>query len=449
MIVAIGLSGVVGYVLGGRASSTSADPSTDEPDAPMDAAPSERASPPRGRPIAGAWAYRRSSAAASELSDEQRAKIEELSALGYASGVKPVRGDTGVTAYDPDGACPGFNLYVAGHAREAILTDMEGRPVHRWLVPPLSGVDLQERETPDGGAIRPSRHDFLGVAHLFENGDLLAVHGNSGISKVDRDSRVIWERANGSHHDLFVAEDGTVFVVTREARMVPDYHPTEPLLEDFITVLDADGNERSRVSILRAFLESDFAPLLQYAPPYGDLLHTNTIEVLDGRFESRSPAFRKGNVLISLKYMSTIAIVDPEAGKVVWALAGRWQRQHRPTVLDNGNILLFDNLGGRPETGASRVIEFDPVTQEAVWIYEGTRDNVLESHANGSVQRLPNGNTLIIESHGGRALEVTQEKEIVWEFVNPHRAGNDGGLIAVLFDLVRIPPDFPTDWANK
>jgi hypothetical protein len=61
----------------------------------------------------------------------------------------------------------------------------------------------------------------------------------------------------------------------------------------------------------------------------------------------------------------------------------------------------------------------------------------------GSVQRLPNGNTLISESENGRAVEVTREGRVVWEFCNPHRAGDHGELVAVLFEMIRLPPDFP------
>jgi hypothetical protein len=41
---------------------------------------------------------------------------------------------------------------------------------------------------------------------------------------------------------------------------------------------------------------------------------------------------------------------------------------------------------------------------------------------------------------------VTPGGETVWEFVNPHRAGKHGNLIATLFDVVRLDPDFPLDW---
>ena len=45
--------------------------------------------------------------------------------------------------------------------------------------------------------------------------------------------------------------------------------------------------------------------------------------------------------------------------------------------------------------------------------------DVLYSEYCSSADRLPNGNTLITETIGGRCIEVTPEGEIVWEFLNP------------------------------
>ena len=47
----------------------------------------------------------------------------------------------------------------------------------------------------------------------------------------------------------------------------------------------------------------------------------------------------------------------------------------------------------------------------------------------------------------GRAFEVAADHTVVWEFLSPHRAGERGELIAMLFELVRLDADFPTDWA--
>ena len=52
------------------------------------------------------------------------------------------------------------------------------------------------------------------------------------------------------------------------------------------------------------------------------------------------------------------------------------------------------------------------------------------SRTRGSIQRLPNGNTLITESDRGYVFEVTPEGETVWRFANPDIREN-GTRIAI------------------
>ena len=40
------------------------------------------------------------------------------------------------------------------------------------------------------------------------------------------------------------------------------------------------------------------------------------------------------------------------------------------------------------------------------------------------------------------------KKEIVWEFYNPERAGDSGQYIAMVPEMIRLPADFPVDWAH-
>jgi hypothetical protein len=85
----------------------------------------------------------------------------------------------------------------------------------------------------------------------------------------------------------------------------------------------------------------------------------------------------------------------------------------------------------------SRVVEFDTTTQEIVWSYAGNDKHPLDSPIRSGQQRLPNGNTLIIESDGGRLLEVTRQGEIVWEYINPVRGGGANKLIPVILLAVQ------------
>ena len=56
---------------------------------------------------------------------------------------------------------------------------------------------------------------------------------------------------------------------------------------------------------------------------------------------------------------------------------------------------------------------------------------------------------LITESDNGRAIEITRDKEVVWEFYNPHRAGPAEELIATLFELKRVDKNFmPRLWGE-
>ena len=142
-------------------------------------------------------------------------------------------------------------------------------------------------------------------------------------------------------------------------------------------------------------------------------------------------------MLVSVRELETIAIIDGEEKTVVWALTGLWRRQHDPILLDGGNILLFDNYAG-PDADESRVAEFDPFSQKVFWEYRGNDDEPFFSDVGGVNQRLPNGNTLIIESAFGRAFEVDPSGQIVWEYLNPHRAGENGELVAALWDVVRL-----------
>jgi hypothetical protein len=93
------------------------------------------------------------------------------------------------------------------------------------------------------------------------------------------------------------------------------------------------------------------------------------------------------------------------------------------------------------------VLELDPLTQQIRWSWGGTDAQPLFSKILGSVQRLPNGNTLITESDAGRVLEVTPDGDIVWLWVVPHTAGA-GRFVATVYELVRLAADTDVSWAS-
>ncbi|HEX9640473.1 MAG TPA: arylsulfotransferase family protein [Candidatus Krumholzibacteria bacterium] len=388
--------------------------------------------------IAGRWRALALRDDPDSLSAAQRAAIERLEAIGYVSGSVELGEHPAVSRQAADRRLPGVNLYCSGHAAEAELIDIDGRGLHRWRKP-LAEV------WPDLARTHPAgKDDFWRRVRIFDNGDLLAIFGGVGILKLDKDSRVLWAVANQAHHDLDLDGEGQIYLLTRKAHLVPRIHSSEPVLEDFVVVMGQNGEERRVISLLEALERSRFARLLEKrsADDY-DLLHANSLTLLDDRFSDVHPALRSGNALVSWREIDAFGVLDLETGIIVEAWTGDFRAQHDPTMVDGGRILLFDNLGlGRQ----SRVVELDPRDGSTHWSFNGSDVEPFFSETCGTAQRLSNGNTLVTESDGGRAIELTSSGEVVWEFYNPHRAGEKGQYIATLFELQRLPVDFGKSW---
>ena len=393
-----------------------------------------------------------------ELDAEIQNAIDPLQNIGYVAGSREPETDELITIHLKDKVYSGLNFYNSAHAPEAMLMDMDGKVLHRWRFELTAAwPDQRDIEIPSDSK------DYWRRAYLYENGDLLAIFEGAGLLKVDKNSRLIWATRNGAHHDLDVMDNGDIFVLTRQRNVIPRIHSQKPVVEDFVVVLDKDGHEKNRISVLECF-ENSYSNVAQVMPQImqredGDNFHTNTIEVLDGKAEHFSPVFKAGNILLAMRHLNLLAIVDPVKKKFVWDLQtpqrppdrndgtpGLFFRlQHDPQILDGGQMLLFDNCGLHDQ---STIWEFHPISLEIFWHYRGTQQRPFYTSHCGTVQRLPNGNTLITESEFGRVFEMTPQKEIVWEYYNPERAGDSGQFIAMLPEMIRLPADFPVHWAH-
>lgn len=362
----------------------------------------------------------------------------------------------GTTIYQPDKVQPGLTLFTTGDTQKAQLIDMDGKVVHEWGLPFSELWD----DTAAVKAPQPDSHVYIEKTHLYPNGDLLALYvavGDTpwgyGLVKYDKDNRVLWKYLQNAHHDLDVAPDGKVYVLTQEIGQddLTQYpHLKAPRIDDYVAILSPEGQELKKIRIIDVMLKSPYARLLDTVPWYiqkgaGDYLHTNSIEILDGTGARKLPEATPGRILLSFREIGTIAIMDVEKEEIVWAMRGPWLRQHDPDLLANGNILLFDNQGHVGPGGITRVIEVDPKTQEIVWTYAGTPEQPFESEVRSSQARLANGNTLITESDGGRLFEVRRNGEIVWEWHNParaHREGDKQDVISIVSWAERVDPSF-------
>lgn len=378
---------------------------------------------------------------ADDLDPELREAMARLESIGYVSGSREVESHAVITRHVREQVAPGLNFFTSGHAPAAFLMDSDGRVLHEWRYE--FGKAWPSARDP----VDPEIEDFWRRAYVLENGDVLAIFEGFGLVKVDRDSHLLWAVANQAHHDLAIGPGGEIYLLTRKAHVVPRLGVATPVLEDFVVVLDSEGRELRRVSLLECLESSEFAGLLtEEVIKWEDLFHTNSIELLDGSYSGYDASLTAGRVLISIFRVNLVAVVDLEAETIVRGWTGDFRGQHDPKLVEDGGILIFDNFGLGER---SRVLELAAADGSERWSFAGSDEFPFYSESCGTAQRLPNGNTLITESDGGRAFELTADGRIVWEFYNPHRAGERQEFIATLFEMLRLPEDFETGWLSE
>lgn len=374
---------------------------------------------------------------------------DALATLGYVSWVNADKDGSkvSVTKYDKNNSYDGLNLYTYTPDSKAFLIDMEGNVVHTWTLS------------------NDSKLKWL-HAEMLPNGDLLSCASDRKLSMIDRNSRKIWDISMPSHHDMFVMENGDVYALAHGDEIGFFAGLPVPIIADYIAIISADGIIKDRIDfaepakkhlkpralfaaykkivepeILRTILNRKLHGM-QPMPPIIELntFHSNSIQVIDRDIEGLC---RRGDILLSMREIDLIAILDSETGTFVWEWGpGIIEKQHHPTLLENGNILIFDNGSRR---GYSTVIELNPLTNSIVWKYQAERKEDFFSAGRGGCQRLPNGNTLITESGKGRVFEVTPNGSIVWEFFTPKQQGDESKRVA-LYRMMRVTKPL---WLNQ
>ena len=326
------------------------------------------------------------------------------------------RRGAGLRALDRERAFPGYTLFapITGSG-QVYLIDLDGNVAHQWNLPYPPGS--YGYLLPNGNLFYSGKttENLDGIPWWFKGGIVL---------EADPSGKIVWEyRHPDHHHDARRLANGNVIILATEripAELAAKVRgglpgtelPDGGILADVIHEVTPEGKI---IWTWHAFEHLDpETDIITSHDKREEWSHANTVgETADGNF------------ILSFRNLSTVVIVERRTGKIIWRLGRETlSHQHYPHELPNGNILIFDN-GTYRENAAlnfSRVIEVSKKTKEIVWQYTDTPlHNFFSPYISGA-QRLPNGNTLITEGNYGRLFEVTPDKQIVWEYVNPYFA---------------------------
>ena len=343
---------------------------------------------------------------------------------------------TGLTALDQDKACPGYFVYSPyngdGEGKGlTLLCDINGNELHRWYPP-----------TPPGswGYLLPNGNLFyMAKSEQINEGSMPATAFVGGwLVELDWDSNIVWEHLNpAQHHDARRTNSGGAMFLTLEvmptdlvrreqggqldSSMEADHEggitETTHMWADHIIEVDTN---RKTIWNWHAYEHLSIDKhIITEGEPRHEWSHGNTVVPIGD-----------DKVLASFRNISTVMMIDKLSGNILWEIGEDIiSRQHDPSLLPNGNILIFDN-GERRKNDVrifSRVVEINPDNGQVAWEYRDTPYfNFYSSRISGA-RRMHNGNTLITEGMFGRMFQVTPSGEVVWEYINPYfPKGQDG-----------------------
>ncbi|MEM7374431.1 MAG: alkaline phosphatase D family protein [Bacteroidota bacterium] len=331
-------------------------------------------------------------------------------------GVVPLSGQghlPGISIHEEGATDPAYRLYNSRNLEVAHLINPKGRYLHSWAY---------------------NQGQSWHYAEMLPNGHLIAIIKDQQVIELDWNSQLVWKAEVRAHHDFARKKNGNTLVLSRKTLADPWGSGRQLSLD---RILEFDRNGRYKSTWNYEAHEKELAAFVnlptQTRSQFKDWPHLNTLEVLPvNPSGDKDKRFREGNLLICGRHANFIAILHRSNGKVLWAWGTEeLQGPHMPTMLPNGNILIYDNghHSDQQSRGYSRVIELNPITEQIIWEYTASPKESFFSPARGSAERLPNGNTLISDSDNGRLFEVTKEGKTVWEYLNPDKRA-DGSLQA-------------------
>jgi hypothetical protein len=341
--------------------------------------------------------------------------------------------EDGLVLSDTGHAAPGvtFMTGLFGQKLGARLYAVDGTLIHEW---PTNFFDVAR------DAMRYPFDALLHGDYLYPNGDILTNVDGVGLFRVSACGDVRWQNRAGSHHSLFVDEEGFLWTPIKAKEYRDTALRKEPFNFDRVAKFNADtGAMLEEIDLVKMLEDSQLEGLaLSNRMIAEDTMHLNDVEVLSSAMAPAFPDFTAGDLLLSSRNFSQLWVVDRKTRRLKWWYAGPIIGQHDPDFQPDGTITVFDNHPNGKSPGESRILRIDPKTKDYETVYAGRAGNNFFSAYRGKHQLLENGNLLITETDAGRVFEVTKEGQMVWSFIN----GWDEDRVAWIMSATRYPPEY-------
>ena len=319
----------------------------------------------------------------------------------------------GVDVFVKDSIFDDLNLLTTYQGKDNYLIELvslkNGKSIKKWY-PDLS---LITNKTLEGENRLESKTSIIHLRHPIMMKDSSVVLAGISLLKMDNNSKLIWINTNiESHHSLELDHENNIWISGRRLySQLPELIDKEntEFLDDLIMKINPEnGDVLFEKSVIQILKDNDLYDLIFKNGNYEfDPIHLNDVQPA----LTDSDYWKKGDLLISSRHLSTIILYRPSSNKILWYRQGPWLNQHDPDFLDGNKISVFGNqvFRGVMENKLELPYEFN-----SVFIYDFENDSFIEPYktflesekiktiTEGRSEILSNGDLFVEETNNGR-----------------------------------------------
>lgn len=318
-----------------------------------------------------------------------------------------------------------------------------------WTLPNIPGIVDEETQIRDLKFTRDHTITFLTDRNAVE---------------IDLEGNVLWKAPSRFvfekdtilyHHDLKKTVRGTYVVLgTRKVNRLMYGNYTEKQIQDAseITMINGKPYKKAQITVVLEFDKNGKLVWFWDANHYisdEDLAYKkggNGLPIFSTHANAFSESEDGKTIYVGFRDLSRIVKVDKGSKKVKMSYGEKFpsgearvansafRKQHDGTITKRKTLLIFNNNEPATKEGersVSKLIEvkedIGPNDSAVIWSFALDFDNLTTgfSPGGGNVTELPNSNLLLSAGTLNRILEVTRDKEVVWDALLMMRVRND------------------------
>ncbi|MEZ5654627.1 MAG: arylsulfotransferase family protein [Sphingobium sp.] len=256
---------------------------------------------------------------------------------------------------------------------------------------------------------------------LLPDGGMIVKDHYSPVFRVSSCGARKWiNDSQAFHHSTEADADGNFWIPSLAER--PSFKRAKlSFREDMITKIGPGGNILFDESVTQILLRNGYQNWLFSNGMYNDdPTHLNDIEPV----MHDSPYWKKGDVFLSLRNISTILQYRPSTREIVWLKRGPWLSQHDVDILDDHRISIYDNNAQDRGTGVfhdgpSQIMVYDFETGDVTTPLSGVmKAKNIRTAAAGLYTALPSGFSLVEDVTDAHMIIIGPDDKTAAEFVN-------------------------------